>query len=295
MTNHVSYGQTVENLQASLMRKPLLNSLRMFDAAARHGNFRLAADELNLTQGAVAQQVRKLEADLGQPLFTRLPRGLELTNSGARYHRDIRKALDLIDRATEALRPDTTNVTLSVPPSLATKWLVPRLAQFAETHPFITLDLSASEALTDFRRDAVDLAIRQGATPREEGLNVHRLASLDLCAVASPSYQMSGQAIEDIQDFSDHKLIQDGHRHWTRMFQSRDLAPPTVALSFNQTALAIDAAMAGQGIAMAPRLLVSDTMMNGNLVEIWRAPHNADAYYIVHPNRDHPARDNVVA
>ena len=276
------------------MRKPNLNSLRMFDAAARHGNFRAAAEELNLTQGAVAQQVRKLEADIEQPLFTRLPRGLALTETGAQFHKDIRKALGLIDRAIENLTPDSALVTLSVPPSVASKWLVPRLSDFAKAFPHITLDMRASEALTDFRRDDVDLAIRQGLMPEGSGLTMHLLAPLDLCAVASPSYAVDYDAVEDPQGFTAHKLIQDGHRHWTQLFEAHDLPLPTNALSFNQTGLAIDAAISGQGVALAPHLLTADALAAGQLVEVWQAPDIHEAYYLLHPIEGHPARDTVI-
>lgn len=276
------------------MRKPNLNSLRMFDASARHGSFRAAAEELNLTQGAVAQQVRKLEADIEQPLFTRLPRGLALTETGAQFHKDIRKALGLIDRATESLTPDGALVTLSVPPSVASKWLVPKLSDFAKAFPHIILDLRASEALTDFRRDDVDLAIRQGLMPEGTGLAKHMLAPLDLCAVASPSYAAGHTTVRDPQGLSTHKLIQDGHRHWTQMFETYDLPLPKNALSFNQTALAIDAAISGQGIALAPRLLATDALAAGQLVEMWQAPDTNEAYYLLHPKDVHPARDRVI-
>ncbi|SHK27942.1 transcriptional regulator, LysR family [Shimia gijangensis] len=276
------------------MRKPALNALRMFDAAARHGNFRLAAEELYLTQGAVAQQVRKLEADLDQALFSRLPRGLALTEAGARYHQDIRKALDLIDRATEALRPNQTTVTLSVPPSLASKWLVPRLGDFAAHHPDLTLDLRASERLTDFEREKVDLVIRQGASPSVSGLVTRTLAPLHLCAVANPSLVAQSQSALSLTELANWPLIEDGHRHWTNLFKSQSIPSPQISLSFNQTALAIDAAISGQGIAIVPRLLVHDPLNADILSEIWQAPNTPDAYHLLHPDHPHPARDKVV-
>ncbi len=275
-----------------VMRKPPLNALRMFDAAARHGNFRLAAEEVFVTQGAVAQQVRKLEDNLGLLLFTRLPRGLALTEAGALYHAEIRKALEIIDRATENLRPSPAAVVLSVPPSLATKWLVPRLADLALEHPEITLDLRASERLTDFTRDKVDLAVRQGRMRQRDGLIVTEFAPLEMLAVtrAVPSFRVHAMAIAD---FAGHRLIEDGHRHWTRLFEAAGHAAPDVALSFNQTALAIDAAVAGQGIALAPRLLVEDALGAGQLDVLWQVPARHEAYYLLHPDRPHPARDTV--
>ncbi|WP_413694259.1 LysR family transcriptional regulator [Psychromonas sp. KJ10-2] len=100
------------------MAKPNLNALKMFDAAARHQNFRLAALELNLTQGAVAQQVRKLEADLGVQLFQRQARGLKLTDHGNTYHLAIHRALNIIDQATQLIQPEETTITISITPLL---------------------------------------------------------------------------------------------------------------------------------------------------------------------------------
>ena len=274
------------------MRTPNLNTLRMFDAAARHGSFARAADELHLTQGAVAQRVRQLEADLGQPLFSRLPRGLTLTTSGALYHKEIRKALALIDQASRALTPETQKVTLSVPPSFATKWLVPRLAAFAASHPAISLDLRASETLTNFATDDIDMVIRQGPHLPHDGLKTLPLAPLSLCAVAQPG---TAPLLSVPEDFQSYPLIEDGHRHWHHLFETHDLAPPKAALQFNQTALAIDAAIAGQGIAMAPELLIIDALDKGDLAVIWRAPSGDHSYHILHPDRPHPARDAVIA
>ncbi|RVB52180.1 LysR family transcriptional regulator, partial [Mesorhizobium sp. M7A.F.Ca.CA.004.06.1.1] len=104
---------------------PPLNALRAFEASARHLNFRIAAEELNVTQGAVAQHIRGLEADLGTKLFERLPRGLALTDEGRAYVPNIRRAFDLISEATLLLRPEPARLTISVTPSFATKWLIP--------------------------------------------------------------------------------------------------------------------------------------------------------------------------
>ena len=117
----------------------------MFDAAARHLNFRLAAEELHLTQGAVAQQVRRLEADLGLSLFHRKARGLALTEIGRGYHISVRRALAIIDDATHKLRPQNTLVTLSVTMALASRWLVPRLGAFSRSNPDIETKIVVTE------------------------------------------------------------------------------------------------------------------------------------------------------
>src|SRR5690606_9548735 len=130
---------------------PPLKSLRAFEAAARHLSFRLAAEELHVTQAAVAQQVRGLEAWLGVQLFKRLPRRLALTDRGLSYSHDVRQALERIALATTAVRlPAPNSVTLSVTPTFASKWLMPRLSAFVDAHPGIDLRVQASERLVSF-------------------------------------------------------------------------------------------------------------------------------------------------
>lgn len=259
------------------MRRPNLNALQMFDAAARHLNFRLAAEELNLTQGAVAQQVRKLEAQLGQPLFTRLPRGLALTDSGATYAKAVARAFALLDDATAKLAP-SGRVTLSVPPSLATKWLVPRLAQFTKQHPEIDLQIIASETPTRFPSTEVDLAIRQGPRPDDATLCVEPLPPQALIAVCAPGVAAPATTLADFQPLP---LIEDGHRSWQHLFDKCGLIAPDRILRFNQTALAMDAAANGQGIALAPEILVSDDLAKGRLIPLWRTEEQAAAFHIL--------------
>lgn len=153
--------------------------------------------------------------------------------------------------------------------------------------------MRASETLADFERDKVDLAIRQGHMTPHAGMVARELASLDLCAVASPSYDQTSANRTSLEDFATDRLIEDGHRHWTRLFSDEGLSA-SAALSFNQTALAIDAATSGQGIALAPRLLVREAISQGQLLELWQAPQTGDSYYLLYPDARHPARDTVI-
>lgn len=286
LTNHVSSREGVENLQSQdrWMRTPNLNALRMFDGAARFLSFRGAAEELNLTQGAVAQQVRRLEADLGVALFDRKPRGLALTEVGRAYHIPVRRALALIEEATAKLVPDPARVTISVTPSFASKWLVPRLGAFAELHPDIDLQIVASEGLATFRSDGVDLAIRQGAKPSGETLAVEYLAPVDLRAVCSAEYASDIGPVDGISTFAAHTLLQDSHRHWALLLEAANVKPRKRLMQFNQSTLAIDAAADGQGIALAPAMLVANELAKGRVVEVWRGVANAEqAFYIVCP------------
>ncbi|MCF6429703.1 LysR substrate-binding domain-containing protein [Leisingera sp. MMG025] len=254
----------------------------MFDAAARYLNFGRAAEELHLTQGAVAQQVRRLEADLGHKLFHRHARGLTLTDTGRSYHAPVQQALALIRDATDKLAPAVQRVTLSVPPSFASKWLVPRLPEFEAAHPDIDLRVVAEESLTDFKRDGIDIAIRQGGKPQESGLNYALLSLVDLVAVAKEDASLTKEKQPELAGLATQTLIQDGHRHWDLLLRQEGLAATGRILLFNQTALAMDAAMNGQGIALVPRIFLGTQPLR----ILWQAPRQGDqGFYVLWPSQ----------
>lgn len=278
------------------MRLPNLNALRMFDAAARHLNFRLAAEELHLTQGAVAQQIRRLEADLGVELFQRRARGLAFTENGRSLHKSVARALAMIDEAVAAFQPEPARIRLSVTPSFAAKWLVPRLPDFAARHPEIELQIIASERLSDFRHDGIDVAIRQGRPPFGKGLSFRLLAPLSLCAVCCPSYAARAGSPARFKDFARFQLIEDGHHHWRALLDEKNIEAGQRMMQFNQTALAMDAAANGQGIALAPRLLLNAELAQGRLTVLWQDTRpEQSGYYIVCPEtlKPSPARQAV--
>lgn len=253
------------------MRLPNLNGVRAFEAAARHLNFRLAAEELSLTQGAVAQQVRNLEASLGQKLFVRKARGLELTEKGAAYFADIHTALMRIDQATTRLAPQSRSVVLSVPPSFASMWLLPRLTEFEALHPDIELQVIASEALSDFFSDDVDLVVRQASPPFAPNLKSVQLVPLNLVAVASPAYLETAPPMENLEDFRVHRLLENSHCHWRQWLGSDEDTGKAARISrFNQTALSIAAARSGRGVAIAPEALIEPDIEAGDLTIVWR-------------------------
>ncbi|SLN13267.1 Glycine cleavage system transcriptional activator [Pseudoruegeria aquimaris] len=267
---------------------PRLSALQAFDAAARHENFRKAAEDLNVTQGAVAQQVRQLEAALGVALFTRHARGLRLTEPGALYAARLREALGMIEEATARITAGPDQLTLSVPPSFASKWLMPRLPAFLEANPELRLQTLATEQRAEFARDGVHVAVRQGRRPEAPGFVVERIAPLDLVAVAAPGRLPPARGLADLAGVP---LIQDGHALWESYFAAAGMALPARVLRFNQTALAVDAAGAGQGVALAPRLLVRDALAQGALVQVWAPPAGepaqaeAEGFFLIHPER----------
>ncbi|WP_313645695.1 LysR substrate-binding domain-containing protein [Pseudomonas sp.] len=268
---------------------PPLNALRVFEVVARHLNFRSAADELNVTQAAVAQQVRGLEARLQLRLFERLPRGLALTDAGLRYSASIRSALAMIDEATRLLRPQATHLTVSVTPTFASKWLIPRLGHFAQCYPDIDLRVLASDRLSHFNTDGVDLAVRYGTPEVGTGLNCELLMQQCLVAVASPALFEGAAPPSCFTHLQGFVMLHDAHQYWPQyLAECFPGHPPMSArnLRFNQTSLAIDAAIDGQGIALANQAFVARDVSAGRLVQLFPLRLRLDkAFYLVWPRK----------
>ncbi|ELW9529583.1 transcriptional regulator GcvA [Burkholderia cenocepacia] len=265
-------------------RLPPLNALRAFEVSARHLNFRAAADEIGVTQGAVAQQVRHLEDVLGLKLFERLPRGLALTHDGAAYFSDVQRALHAIADATAKLVKRRAALTISTTPSFASKWLIPRLAQFTDAHPDYDVRVIADPQIATFRDDGVDLAIRYGKPPFGKHLATHALFPLDVYAVCSPSVLTAPASPRAL---AGQVLLHDAHDLWPEFLAAMP-APvdvdPHKGLRFNQTSLAIDAAVAGQGIALATEPLVERDIAAGRLCKPFDFAFPLSmGFYLVYP------------
>ncbi|NQD74430.1 LysR substrate-binding domain-containing protein [Pseudomonas sp. CM27] len=271
---------------------PSLNALRVFEVVARHLNFRLAAEELGVTQAAVAQQVRGLEAGLEVRLFERLPRGLGLTDAGHAYSTSVRSALAMIDEATRLLRPTPSHLTVSVTPTFASKWLIPRLGHFAESHPDIDLRVLATDRLSHFHTDGVDLAVRYGQPPFAAGLNAELLMEPRVVAVASPALLAGMGRPQGFAALQRYVALHDAHNFWpsfcATVFPGHP--PPTArTVRFNQTSLAIEAAIGGQGIALASHAFVRDDIAVGRLVQVFPQHLQLDkAFYLVWPRKGQP-------
>lgn len=276
-----------------MSRLPPLNALRAFEAAGRHLNFRLAAEEIGVTQGAVAQQVRGLEARLEVRLFDRRPRGLALTDAGRAYLAPLRRAFAMIEAATAELRPRRPVLTISVPPSFAPKWLVPRLGRFTDRNPDIDVRVDASERLANFQSDGIDIAVRQGRPPFGPGLRADLLFAATHFAVCSPALVAGTAPLHDPADLARHVLLHDAHGLWPlyldRLFAGSP--PPGLrAMNFSQTSLSIEAALAGQGVALACAPLVEADLAAGRLVRPFDMAIEADfGFHIVTPRQPrHP-------
>ncbi|MCE1191989.1 MAG: LysR substrate-binding domain-containing protein [Acidovorax sp.] len=283
-------------------RLPSLNALRAFEAASRHLNFRLAGVELGVTQGAVAQQIRALEAELGLKLFERHPRTLALTHNGQRYATGVRRSFDLLAEATRSLRPEPLHATVSVTPTFATKWLIPRLADYTRQHPNVDLRILATERLSHFHTEAVDLAVRYGRPPFGPGLVADLLFEECLVAVASPQLLHRCGPAQTAADRDRYVLLHDSQSAWAdylgRLAPAAAQEPPHApgqapadgtappALWFNQTTLAIDAALTGQGVALVQKEFVAPDLGAGRLAKVWdeEVPTGA-GYYLVSPRK----------
>lgn len=270
-------------------RLPSLKALRIFEVAARRRGFSRAAEELFLTHGAVSHQIKALETELGIKLFRRAGRSMLLTEDGERLYLSVHDALARIAKGIAAVRADDRPQTLNVsaPPSLAT-WLVPRLADFRGRHSNLEVNLSASVALVDFRRDEVDLALRfgHGVWP---GVTARRLplANIEYLVVCSPTYR-DGRLPVTLQGLRRCALIHFPHLSWAEYFKRTGVGveTPIRGPRFNEYPLAMQAAIAGQGVMLANPIMVGAELANGRLVQVLRdrpALPQSSAYYIVHP------------
>lgn len=261
---------------------PPLNALRAFEAAGRRLSFRAAADELGVTQGAVAQQVRALEDKLGFPLFLRQRRGVLLTDRGHAYFAEVHRAFEQLIEATDAALSRKRVVTVSVTPTFASKCLIPNLPDLATEYPDIELRVMATDAISDFERDGVDLAVRLTRPPFPLGLSAEFLFS-DMIVVASPNLITNCSLPLTAEDIAQFTLLNDGQANWAPLLNGRAVRSE---LHINQAALAIDAAASGQGLAMANRIFLADALVTGRLVQVVDDAVKTDlGYYLVVPKR----------
>lgn len=269
-------------------RLPSLNALKAFEATARQESFTKAAQELCVTQGAVSQQVKALEDELGVRLFRRERQRLVITDAGRSYLEVVRDAFDRLAMGTERLlqREKSGTLTITTSPNFAAKWLVHRLGRFSETHPGIDLRVSASIQHVDFAREDIDLALRHG-DGQWPGLRATRLCTEQLFPVCSPKLLSGRGALRSPRDIRHHTLLHiNSTADWARWLaraevEGVDYKRGTV---YNQDSMAIDAAVDGQGIAIARTALVSWDLLSGRLVQPFpqalEAPY---AFWIVCP------------
>jgi len=268
-------------------RLPPLNALKAFEAAARHESFTRAAEELCVTQGAVSHQVKALEAELAIKLFNRERQRLIITEAGRDYLAVVRDALDRIAVGTERLlqRQNAGVLTVSTSPDFAAKWLVHRLGHFAEAHAGIDLRVSATMHHVDFAREDVDMAVRHG-DGNWSGLDAVQLSSEQLFAICSPKL-LTGRRLAKPADVLKFPLIHlDSRADWTKWLRVVGIGDDNVRHGpvLNRASMVIDAAINGQGIALARTTLAAFDLINGRLVRPFaEALRLSKTYWIVCP------------
>jgi len=278
-----------------MRRLPALNALKAFEAAARHESFTKAAQELNVTQGAVSHQVKALEAELGLRLFDRERQRLVITEAGKAYLEVVRDAFDRLAAGTERLlqRRRSGVLTVTTSPNFAAKWLVHRLGRFAESQPGIDLRVGAALHHVDFAREDVDVAIRHG-DGRWPGLHVTRLCVEELFPVCSPNLIKGRSTLREPADLAHHTLLHlDDAQDWARWLEAAGVSGIDLSRGpvFSERSMAIDAAIGGQGVALARSALCAWDLLAGRLVRPFtfalKVPY---AYWIVCPkvNADLP-------
>jgi LysR family glycine cleavage system transcriptional activator len=264
-------------------RLPPLSALRPFEAAARLESFSRAAEELHLTHGAVSHQVRALEEHLGAPLFARHGKRVALTAAGREFAERVRSALDEIAQAAERVKPARRDnrLTVSVLPSFATGWLMPRLIRFMEAHPKIEVNVLATNTLADFERDEVDVAIRFGRGPWPP-LVCEQFLDDEFFPVAGARTK----APRSPRDLLGMRLIREDKHYWPEWFAAAGVTvdTPIEGPTFNDASYSMQAAARGEGIALARRSIAMDDIERGRLKRLFAVSYPApERYWFVSP------------
>ncbi|MEM8630447.1 MAG: transcriptional regulator GcvA [Pseudomonadota bacterium] len=266
-------------------RLPPLTALRAFEAAARHMSFAKAADELSVTPAALSFQIKSLEETLGQPLFVRLNRAVELTEAGRALFPGTQNGFDALRRAWRNVRQmgDATRLTVTAGPSLTAKWLAPRLFAFAQAHPDVELRFSATLRILDFERDEIDVALRYGYGP-DPGLHYQPLMHDWFTPMMTPEMAADYGSLETVQNavllHEDDISFLNPPINWDVWFRAAGLGPaPRGGPRFNQSDHAIDAALSGGGIVLGRSAFAAKALREGRLVSPFEVALTTDAHF----------------
>jgi len=266
-----------------------LHVLPTFRAVAQRANLRAVADELNITHSAVSQQIRLLEQQLGFEVFERRGRRIVLNPAGAALLRSVEPALLQIDDGVQAAAAAAAGaqqrMRVTVLPSFAQRWLLPRMGRWRERHPDIALEIHASQQLVDLQREGFHAAIRQGRG-HWPPLVAQRLIDSPLIAVGCPiaAQRLGGRGAEAIA----HEPLLGNPGRWERWFAAAGLARQRInpVATFNDAGLMLQAAEQNLGLALTRELLAADAICEGRLVRLSplevEDDEHGDAYYLVH-------------
>lgn len=272
------------------MRKkiPPLNALRSFEAAARHGSFRNAADELCVSVSAISHQIKQLELTLNIELFTRKTRAVELTKTGKQYYPILRDAFDRIAEGTDlVLKPTRADVlTVQLYSTFAIRWLIPRLPDFQSRFPQINVRLQTSQLDVDFEHSDVDACVMIG-NKTATGLHYTYLFSCEVFPVCSPNLLKGLEKLESPNQLNDYTLLQvyPSDRDWYIWLDevSCNTVDPETGLQFDSYDHAISTALQGMGIALGMQPYVCKELASGMLIEPFpsmRVKHHSEWYFV---------------
>ena len=273
---------------------PPLIAARSFEAAARHKSFLKAAHELNVTPTAVSHQVKRLEDYLGQALFVRLNRAVELTEAGTTLAIKLR---EIFERLDQALDPEVhrarATIRISAMQSLAAKWLAPRLPGFEARYPQWVVRLEVEDRLVDFQTGSTDLALRYG-TGKYPGLHSRFWMQANVFPVCSPAL-LAKTKLSKPADLRQHTLIHDetaelpgNPPHWRQWLRAARVGNVDVERGpqFSSIYMALEAAQAGHGVALTPGPLVETDLASGRLVKPFSLElENPYSFWIVCPRQ----------
>ncbi|MMZ39029.1 HTH-type transcriptional activator AmpR [compost metagenome] len=259
-----------------------LNALRAFESSARHLNFTRAGLELSVTQAAVSQQVRTLEQQLGIQLFRRLPRGLDLTEEGQALLPILTDAFDRIESVLQQFEGGHFHevLTVAVVGTFAVGWLMPRLAAFRASHPFIDLRVLTNNNLVNLSADGMDFAIRfgEGRWPTTHNL---KLFDAPLTVLCPPEIAQRLRTPQDLQ----HELLMRSYRkdEWERWFTAAQVTPWRInGPVFDSSRLMVEGAIHSGGVALAPARMFARELREGVLQRPFAAEANLGAYWLTH-------------
>ena len=281
-------------------RLPHLNGLRAFDAVARHMSYTKAAEELGVTPAAVSQQVKMLEDYLGLELFRRAKRAIFLTDAAQLMLPEVREGFELVASGLSRARAQRVRryLVVSVTPSVAAKWLMPRLERFAAQQPEIDIRLDTTTRVIEFSREDVDVAVRYGPG-NWPGLEVVKLMNEEVFPICSPKLRRGEHALRSPGDLRHHTLIHDDSMpshsdfpKWAFWLKAAGVSgiDATRGLHVNASLLAIQAAIDGQGVALGRSVLVHADLAARRLVKPFDLTFPLRfGYYIVHPRKPRAA------
>lgn len=273
---------------------PPLSSLRAFEAVARRLSFSRAAEDLHVTPGAVSQQIRSLEQFLGESLFERTRRSVAMTEAAMKMLPEIQAGLETLSRALsrKTIASAGRALTISVAPSFASKWLLPRLADFSERHPDIDLRISATVGLADFKRDKADIAIRLGRGQYPD-LHTELLFGETLAPLCSPALVKAKGSLTRPDDLRKHRLLHDtsipgeieqsSWERWLALAGAKHV-PAHRGTRFSLADLAMQAAIDGAGVVLGRMVLAEGDLAAGRLVRPFKVILPLDvSYFLVMP------------